>query len=808
MRCSPIRWQLAAGLLAAVLGLFVVSSLAQAHALLVRSVPEANAELTAPPQTIEMWFSEPLEGRFSDARLVDSAGEDVPTGAAMVDVDDPTHMTLPLADLAPGNYTVVWRTLSSVDGHEWIGSFPVTLLNPDGSRPAAGAATVSGSTRGELPTPPEAISRGISLWGAVLLFGLLLFWWLAAQPLWTRAQAAGGTPAPLKDLVVGNLELGMLWGVTALVVGGWLQLGVQALGLGSLADLPELLLQTRPGNLVLYRQVLADAFALLILTATPHRRRWWIAGAALYTAALLAPVVWLAVQDPQPLPLLVFGLTLVGAGASWLQGRRPATRWGPVQLGAALLLGSVILLAFSLASHAAATPGRGWAVLGDWIHLAAAAAWLGGLLMLAWLIWQIRHRLAEIDGDLLLALVRRFSMLAGVSVFILAISGLFSSIVQLPALDALWTTTYGWVLVAKLALVALAMGLAFLNNRLAGRATWDAETGFRSFLRQVVGESAVGIAILAVVAVLVQTPVPQIAAPVAPVIETAYNDIVAADDLLMHLQVSPNQVGNNRFWAHLYHADGSDIGEVQLVRLLFEHQVQNLGQSSIDLEPLGQGTFAAEGAYLNQGGGWDLSVYVRRRGMDDVLTATTIDVPVPSGQVVERSPWQNPVAPLPGGLVIGGVLVSLGLVPLLWLRPLRRNRWIAYPALATLGALLIVAGVALGYTATSTAANPANLAGPPPPVTEDAIAAGGEFYQTLCADCHGLYGLGNGPAAASLPVPPAVLIFHVPQHEDAELYNFVSQGFPNLGMPAFGEQLEREEIWQIVHYLRNEFGGG
>ena len=64
-----------------------------AHALLVRSVPDANAELSQPPAVIEMWFSEPLEAVFSNARLLNSAGAELPAGPASVDPTDPFHLT-------------------------------------------------------------------------------------------------------------------------------------------------------------------------------------------------------------------------------------------------------------------------------------------------------------------------------------------------------------------------------------------------------------------------------------------------------------------------------------------------------------------------------------------------------------------------------------------------------------------------------------------------------------------------------------------------------------------------------------------
>jgi putative copper export protein len=54
------------------------------------------------------------------------------------------------------------------------------------------------------------------------------------------------------------------------------------------------------------------------------------------------------------------------------------------------LIGALILATFSVGSHAAAVSGRGWAILGDWLHLVAAAVWLGGLVLLALLLWQWR----------------------------------------------------------------------------------------------------------------------------------------------------------------------------------------------------------------------------------------------------------------------------------------------------------------------------------------------------------------------------------------------------------------------------------
>ena len=99
-------WFLLLVLLAGLGQVFTATQPAWAHAILVRSLPEANAELMRPPTRVELWFSEPLEPNFSTVHLITSAGQEVLSGAVVFDPSDPTHMTLPVGNLDPGLYTV------------------------------------------------------------------------------------------------------------------------------------------------------------------------------------------------------------------------------------------------------------------------------------------------------------------------------------------------------------------------------------------------------------------------------------------------------------------------------------------------------------------------------------------------------------------------------------------------------------------------------------------------------------------------------------------------------------------------------
>jgi copper transport protein len=809
-------------LLLALLALWLLvfgPSRARAHALLVRSIPEANAELTQPPATLEMWFSEPLEAGFSGARLVNSLGQEVPTGAVNLDPSDSTHMTLPLGQLEPGIYTVAWQTLSQVDGHEWFGSFPFTVLNADGSRPTGSAALVGEGERGELPTPGEALARWFALLGGLLFFGAPLFQRFIVPR--SREPNLSKMPSGVKnntslETYTRDLVLRTIWiAVLLITLGGWLQIMFQTGRLGGLSRLPDLLLGTRTGTLVLTRQILALA-GLFLALGLPQpwpirgRERLFFLLSAVGGAITLLMLLIAAIQGERVLViamivLAVYGLALVG----WVF--RQETDVVERRTWLALLgLAAALLLNFSAGSHAGAVPGSVWAVLGDYIHLVAAAVWIGGLVLLPVLIWQIRRTTTATNHSQLLPLVRRFSYFASFAVFILVVSGLFNSLVELSSLSSLLDTSYGRVLLVKLFLIMFALEVAFFNNRLVHRQARQLRhtSGLHRFNRQVALEAIFGLGVMLSVAVLVQTPAPRSLASTTGAfqLDLPFNTIARADDLYVHVQVTPNQVGNNRFWVHLYHPDTSSIGEVQLVRLFFNYQEEQLGQATVDLEPQGQDTFAVEGAYTNQAGMWDLSVYIRRRGMDDALAEVSLEVPAPTGEIASTNPWQNPIPALPSGLVIAGGLIALGLVPLIWRRPLRAAQTQGFLTVSLIGGILILSGLVMAVGSSSALLTRTNPADKPILSSPGSIAQGAELFQERCTSCHGIKGLGDGPLAATLEPPPANLGIHVPLHNDRELYGFVSQGFPNTAMPAFEESLSSDQIWHLINYLRDEFG--
>ena len=677
-----------------------------AHALLVRSSPASNAELLQSPATIELWFSEPLEPSFSSARLLAASSREAPVGVALVDSTDPNHMTLPVGQLAPGIYTVAWKTLSRVDGHEWYGSFPFTVLNPDGSRPSGTAVDLALEGRSELPTPLQAASRWFILMGSILFLGAPLFFKVVVL---TRNRVRTDEQTTLEAQA--RVLVLKLIGIAAItiVLGSWLQIALQASRLESIALLPRLICGTRIGALALSRQSLIVGGLLITLALTQPallrgRKRWVFGLIGAYEVFLLLLVISSGLLGEGVIATLTLAIIAVAGSLTWRQrstaGATTGQPWNML-----LMLGAAALLSCSIGSHAGAVPGSVWAVLVDYIHLLAASAWIGGLVLLPFMFWQVRQSPAETDRRPLWAMVRRYSYLASFAVFVLIITGLFNGLVHIPTLASLTDTTYGRVLLLKVLILAGALGIAFFNNRLVHRQTDHLHTGadLQRFNRQINLEALVSLTLMLSVAVLVQTQPPRAVATTSALEPDLYfHGIAQADDLSVHVQVTPNQVGVNRFLVYLYHADGSPIGEAQLVRLLFNYRDAELGQAAADMNPVGQDNFALEGAYLNQAGAWELSIYVRRRGMDDALTSLRLSVPAASVTSTGTDPLQNPVPAIPMSGLLAGVMITLGLVPFLWFRLLRRTLPGLALILMLIGAVFLVVGVIAGTWAVST----------------------------------------------------------------------------------------------------------
>ncbi len=587
-------------------GLWLARGRADAHAVQVGSDPAPNSQLAQPLTEITVNFSEPIEPSVSSIKLYDQSAQEVPLGQPQFFKEDAKKMAAAVpTTLAPGIYTVIWRDLSTLDGHTWAGSFPFTVLGPNGEVPkGAVSAALQGLTKppSSGPSSLDSVARWIVLLGTSVIMGGTTYVMFVAKP---AARRLGRESAP-ELWRISKTVLLLTSAIAAFLAleGTILQLVVQADKLGGLGRADNLLWDTRSGHYLFARQCLA-------------------------LVALVAVVL------------------------AW-RARSPLQETATFSL---LLLSSLgILLTQSLVSHSASSSGPFWTTAFDVSHLAAAAIWIGmlvhvGLAMPRWL-----DELKGAPRTIFAAeSFQRFSLIAAVSVGVLMTSGVLSALAQFSKWSELWTYSYGWSLIAKMAALLPLLAVAglnafFLQSRVEAAALHIAGAAIdddapvagpvlelqRLLSNSVRIEAVLGIIVLVAAAVLIQLEPPRAAAQTAAQL-AASQPISAANTrgfiqknaevngLIMALKVTPGTIGNNSFELALGSEFGS-VGEIIDARLDFTDTTANAGQSSLPLILTGSAKYTASGANLSLPGDWTIAATVHRRGVDDVQATFPVTI--------------------------------------------------------------------------------------------------------------------------------------------------------------------------------------
>jgi copper transport protein len=266
---------------------------AHAHANLLRSEPAANAVLTAAPAEIRLWFSEPLEPRFSHIHLFDAAGRRIEMLDSAVDAGDAFQMFLTLPPLADGVYTVAWANVSTADGHPSEGSFPFTIGE------GTAAANITHDTSERLPIE-AALVRSFYIYSLALFIGGVGFWLL----VWCSALPNGDAAIEKRLMAL----IGLAWLLTGL------------------ANVLHLFLQTSLASGTTLIAAITSPSLLNVLSATRYGSLWWVRAGLWLTA----------------------GIVLYFTRAS-AEAYRRALLWG------VLVLSTGIAFTYSLFSHADST---------------------------------------------------------------------------------------------------------------------------------------------------------------------------------------------------------------------------------------------------------------------------------------------------------------------------------------------------------------------------------------------------------------------------------------------------------------------
>ncbi|MFE2727637.1 copper resistance CopC/CopD family protein [Kitasatospora sp. NPDC059327] len=312
-------------------------------------------------------------------------------------------------------------------------------------------------------------------------------------------------------------------------------------------------------------------------------------------------------------------LVLVAALGRWLL-RRP-DRVAPRSLPAAA---AVLLPVAGLPStwrgtgHANVAPGP-LAPVADALHLTAMALWLGGLVFL---LLCVLRRTAPVAADEAGAVLRRFARVAAGSVLVLTLTGFYRAWREVGSVAALTGTTYGTLLVFKLAVLGVLLWLGATSRsvvrrrfgRTAGGSGGRGHEPARRLLRWSLGtEIALVAVVLALTSVLVATPPGARPEAAQPSVRTVELTIRQGDRATVLLDRARS--GASTLTVSLRTAGGAPW-EVAEASVALELPGAGISALPVELTPQGPGDYASRALILPMAGRWKVSLTVRWSDID------------------------------------------------------------------------------------------------------------------------------------------------------------------------------------------------
>jgi len=719
-----------------------------AHANLADADPAPDSVLGEAPERVTIWFTEPLEPSLSDIRVLDSDGRRIDNDDSAVDANDSKVMSVTLGDRLPnGTYTVGWRNLSTVDGHTIRGTFFFSVGEP------LSAAQLDVPDEPLLQSPAEPIMRWIVLLGGLTVIGSLTFLLIVLRPALSLLSGTDALLARLRERTYWTVAVG----IVVALVGSVGHLLVQA------SSVHEVSLLAAIGEPIRFS-----------LTGTDWGRGW------------LQRTILLAGTAGPVLALLILR-------------KSPSERRDNALQVSALLVTALAMLTLSMTSHGAATGGiESAAVINDYIHLLASSIWVGGLFAFALTVpVMFAHSPSGRLREVVTAILPRFSLVAGLSVGTLIITGLYSAWAQVTILPAL-VVPYGLTLLAKTALVGILLALGATNllwltpairrdQRVASRLRWT-----------VTAEAILGVLVVLAVGYLSSLePARQVASREGIGVPDSLTFEETVEGATIDLEITPGQVGQNRVLLSLTNRQGAPISNATGIDIRLSYLDADLGEGFLEALSVDGETYVVEEAPINIAGPYQIELAVRRPDAFDARTAFRFEAVSGAGATsVAISPSEET-----GKLLFGVELAAIGFMFLAFGIPM--GGWYSRRGLTVMGPGLsaFMIGAVIIFNTQFAETDPTGERNPFTPNPES-LAVGLEKYGQTCQTCHGESGRGDGPGGVALDPPPADLIVHVPLHADQVLFGFVHDGIDGTPMLGFGDTLSDEEIWHLINYLQ------
>lgn len=439
---------------------------ASAHNSLASSDPANGAELTEAPARIVWTFNKSVPLDTLTVFLTDTTGTRTEIKGSTLAPGNDKKVVTPLPGLGAGSVSVRWRLVSE-DGHTVTGRVSLTITGTGGAGPSSTApadtvdAPADSAAAAPATNPDDTPTTSAS-----------------SVPQADEADDAttnSSVPGAVRWLLRYASYLAIMSVVGILLTKGFVWDG---------ADSHPLLRKVVSVSLLATAGL--AALQLLVVASDVAGEAPWASLGSLGAASGTDVGMSLVVRI-----MLALGM--------WVVLTRYAFRVAEVYWTGVSVLGLGLLATWAFAGHSRSMRWPQIGVLADVVHHGAAAAWLVGLAVVAGVV------MSRSADTRVATTVRRFSKLAAWSVGAIAVTGAVQSLRLVGNPADLFDGTHGRSLTIKVVLFAVMLLLAAANrNRISRNLSPERFANEMPPLRRaVMGEVAIGIAVIAVTATMV-----------------------------------------------------------------------------------------------------------------------------------------------------------------------------------------------------------------------------------------------------------------------------------------------------------------
>jgi copper transport protein len=554
-----------------------------AHAFVTKSDPAASQSLSVPPTKIDVYFSDPVDIKYSEIKVLDSDGRQIQENDQHYINGNQLSLSVSLPPNLPnGIYTISTKVLDQTDGHVTEDLFAFGI----GQDVPKNVANNLASNNYQEVSVPEAIARFPSLLGQVIVAGI------ASSSLWlwgpiSRISRLKDSTSQTRIKIDGVMAKMAVIGSIIVLASGFAMIIVQAFSINAgILDA----ISTKFGNMWILRMVMASALFMVSFV--------------IYQKTKTTPGI-----IPRMYTVVLLGLSFT------------------------------VLLTTSLISHGAAT-GQIIPLLLDFCHNVFASLWIGGIIYLAFVVMPKIKQIPDshVGLSVISLLIPRFSILVVAVLGAVVITGPFLLYILENNLALTLASFYGKILIIKLSLAGAMIAFggyhqAFVSNKAhtiisrgiintIQNTTTDAKTILSRFDTSIKIEALIGIALIASVAVLVDSGLPssefqnQLQSLQNKVFALTTNDNLSVQGLSQTgfiengsrivLSMNPFSTGNNDFTISFLDSNKNQI-DMKSTQIKLTPTDSEIGSNIIDTNKTDIGTFTAN-ADFGFPGHWTVQV--------------------------------------------------------------------------------------------------------------------------------------------------------------------------------------------------------